>query len=229
MAEILSGGTLFSIFLTLLAFQVGLFLQKKLNSPLCNPILIAAGLIIVFLLVTGVSNEDYQAGAGTFSWLLTPATVALSIPLYEQIQVLKKDWRGILAGITGGTLASLGSIWGLCYVLGLDKVLYRSLLPKSVTTAIGVVLSESGGGNTAIATAAIVLTGVLGSALGQPMCKLFRISHPAAQGVAFGTASHVIGTSKAAELDPTAGAVSSLSLVIAGILTAVLYPLLSGL
>ena len=216
--------SLFALVLTLGAYEIGLFCQKKTKSPLCNPLLIASLLVIGFLLVTSIPNEDYQAGTGIFSWLLTPATVCLALPLYRQIKVLKKNLPAILAGVTAGTLTSLGCVFGLCKLLGLDESLTVSLLPKSVTTAMGMVLSELNGGIASISAAAIIITGILGSLFGSVLCKLFRFKDPISQGVAIGTSTHVIGTSRAAEMGDLQGAVSSLSLAVAGLLTAVLFP-----
>ena len=214
---------------TILAYQFGLLLQKKWKSPVFNPLLIAIILIIGVLLLTGYPTADYQAGMKTISWLMTPATICLAVPLYQQLQILRKDWKAIMAGICAGTLASLFFIFVMCRVFGFDQILTTSLLPKSITTAMGTALSAQAGGDEAITTAAIVITGILGNILGVPLCRLFKITDPVAQGVAFGTSAHVIGTSKARELSDLSGAVSSLSLTVAGILTAVLFPLITML
>lgn len=221
----MSNLTFLPLFITIAAYQIGLFLSKKVKSPLCNPLLIAIVLVISTLLLTNYPNETYQAGMTGISWLLTPATICLAVPLYEQLQVLKKDLWAILISICAGTVTSLLFVFGFCRIACLGDTLTASLLPKSVTTAVGLALSEQAGGNGAIATAAIIITGILGSIIGPTLCKVLRIKHPIAQGVAFGTASHVIGTSKAHELSELTGAVSSLSLTVAGVLTAVLFPL----
>jgi putative effector of murein hydrolase len=221
--------SLLPLIATILAYQLGLFLQKKTKSPLCNPLLISIILLIGLMVLTGYPNANYQAGMKTISWLMTPATICLAVPLYQQVNILRKNWKGVLAGITAGTLASLSFIFVMCRVLGVGDVLTYSLLPKSITTAMGTALSAQTGGNEAITTAAIVITGILGNILGVPLCRLFKITHPVAQGVALGTASHVIGTTKARELSDLTGAVSSLSLTVAGILTAVLYPIITML
>lgn len=217
--------TFLPLLMTLAAYQIGLFLAKKVRSSLCNPLLVAILLVIGTLLLTGYPTGTYQAGMSMISWLLTPATICLAVPLYEQLQILKKDWKAILIGICSGTLTSLLFVFCFCRIAGLGEVLTASLLPKSVTTAVGLVLSQQAGGDPAIATAAIIITGILGSIFGPLLCKLFRIKHPVAQGVALGTASHVIGTSKAHELSELTGAVSSLSLTVAAVLTAILFPL----
>lgn len=225
MAEFLQKVPLLALALTFGAYQFGLWCQKKWKTPLLNPILIAVILMIGILLVTGIPNETYQAGMTGITWLLTPATVCLALPLYRQVQTLKKNLPAILAGITAGTVVSLVFIGILCRVLELDRVFTVSLLPKSITTAMGMVLSENSGGIGSLTAAAIIVTGILGSLFGTILCKLLKITDPVAQGVAFGTASHVVGTSRANEVGPLQGAVSSLSLAVAGILTAVVFPL----
>ena len=225
MAEFLEGISLFPIVLTLGAYQVGLWCRKKWNNPLCSPVLIAVILVIGVLLLTGFSVDTYSGGTSVISWLLTPATVCLALPLYQQLKALKKSLPAILAGIAAGTVTSLAVVFGLCKLWGLDDAITVSLLPKSITTAMGMVLSAENGGIESLSAAVIIVTGILGSLVGSMLCKLFRIRDEVAQGVAFGTASHVIGTSRANELSPLTGAVSSLSLAVAGLLTAVLFPL----
>lgn len=225
MTELLSSISLFPLVLTVGAYQIGLWCRKKWDHPVCNPILIAVLLVIGVLLITGVPVETYQAGTAGIQWLLTPATVCLALPLYEHLKVLKKNLPAILTGVIAGTLASLAVILLLCRVFRLDGQFSVSLLPKSITTAMGIVLSEQNGGIPSLTTTAIIVTGILGSLMGTTLCKLLKLKDPIAQGVAFGTASHVIGTTKASELGQLQGAVSSLSLTVAGILTAVLFPL----
>lgn len=216
---------LFALVLTFGTFQLGLWLQKKWPSPLCNPLLISVVLTGGFLLLTGIPNESYQSAMAGISWLLTPATVCLALPMYNQVKTLKKNLPAILVGVSAGTVVSLLGIFGLCKVFSLDHTLTVSLLPKSITTAMGIVLSGQAGGIQALTAAAIIVTGILGSLVGTMLCKLFNIKDPIAQGVAFGSASHVIGTSRAGQVGQLQGAVSSLSLAVAGILTAILFPL----
>ena len=225
MTEFFSGSTLFAMLLTLGTYEVGRLIQKKTGVPALNPILIAAVLCGVVLVAVGMPNQVYQSNCEAFSWLLTPATVCLAIPLYAQFSRLRHDLPAILAGVTAGTFVSMGFVWVMARLCNLGDVLTASLLPKSITTAMGIVVSESTGGEPAVTTAAIILTGILGSIFGPWLCKVLRLHWPAAQGVAFGTSAHVIGTSKAAEISQTAEAVSSLSLVFAGILTAIICPL----
>ena len=225
MTEFFSGSTLFAMLLTFGTYEVGRLIQKKTGVPALNPILIAAVLCGVVLVAVGMPNQVYQSNCEAFSWLLTPATVCLAIPLYAQFSRLRHDLPAILAGVAAGTFVSMGFVWVMARLCNLGNVLTASLLPKSITTAMGIVVSESTGGEPAVTTAAIILTGILGSIFGPWLCKVLRLHWPAAQGVAFGTSAHVIGTSKAAEISQTAEAVSSLSLVFAGILTAIICPL----
>lgn len=215
---------LFPVVLTLCAYELGLVLQRKLKSPLCNPILIAVVIVLLFQTLTGMSSQDYQSGTAAISWLMTPATVCLAIPMYEQFQILRKNFAMILAGVVAGAVASLVIVAAFALMFRFDATLTMSLLPKSITTAIGAPLSEIIGGIPAVTTAAIILTGILAAIFGTTMCKFFRITHPVAQGVAFGTAGHVVGTSKANELGELVGATASLSLVVAGLLTSVILP-----
>lgn len=228
MTELLSIGIL-PLALTLIAFFLGQKLQQKLKSPLLNPILTAMVLVLLFLTATGGSVKAYQSGMGTLSWLLTPATICLAVPMYEQFQLLKKNLSAIAAGVAAGAVSCLAMVLLCGMVFGFQQELTISLMPKSITTAIGVSLSEMTGGMTGITTAAIVFTGIFANIMGPAFCRIFRITDPIAQGVALGTAGHVIGTAKANEISPLTGAVSSLSLVVAGLLTAVLLPLFVNL
>ena len=228
MNELLSIGIL-PVLLTLGAYQLGLFCQKKLRTPIANPILIAVILVLLFLGVTGMPIGAYNDAMVRTSWLMTPATVCLAIPMYEHARVLRKNLPAMLAGIAAGAIVCLLAVLGLCLLFRFDRSLTISLLPKSVTSAIGAPLSQIYGGIAPITTAVIIVTGILASISGTLLCKLFRITDPVAQGVAFGTAGHVIGTAKATELGAVTGAASSLALVVTGLLTALVFPLVSKL
>ena len=182
-------------------------------------------LVLLFMALTGLENSTYQTANVRLSWLMTPATVCLAIPMYEQVQVLKKNLKAMFAGIATGAVSCLGMVLLWAVLFQIDRELTVTLLPKSVTSAIGVPLSTINGGIPSVTTAAIILTGIIASVLGTTLCKLFGLKDDISRGVAFGTAGHVIGTSKANELSPLTGAVSSLSLVVAGLLTALVLPL----
>lgn len=218
-----------SVVLTLLAYQAGAWLQKKTKSPVCNPILIGVLLVLVFMAITGLENSTYQGASVRLSWLMTPATVCLAIPMYQQVDILKKNWKAMAAGIAAGALSCLAMVLVFGLLFRFDRELTISLLPKSVTSAIGVPLSGLNGGIQSITTAAIILTGIIASVTGPMLCKLFRLKDEISRGVAFGTAGHVIGTAKANEFSPLTGAVSSLSLVTAGLLTAIVLPVIASL
>lgn len=226
MGDFLMSLPLFCLLLTVSAFQVGLWCQKKTGSILFNPILIGAALVGAVLLLLDIDLAAYQANASAISWLLTPATVCFAVPLYRQMKVLKKNLPAVIIGVTAGTAVGLCSIFLMCLVWKLDRELSISLLPKSITTAMGMVLAEQNGGIPALTSIAILITGILGNLAGPFLCKILKLTDPISQGVAYGTASHIIGTSKATQIDPLAGAVSSLSLVVAGILTALVFPFL---
>lgn len=228
MNELLSIGIV-PVLITLLAYQMGLFCQKTFKSPIFNPILIGVILVILTLKLTGMGIPQYQSGMGILSWLMTPATICLAVPMYEQFQALRRNLKGILIGVAAGAAACIALVLVLCTVLALDRNLTLSLLPKSVTAAIGVPLCELLGGTPSLTTVSISITGIIGNMLGTAFCRWFGITDDIAKGVAFGVGSHVIGTARANELSPLIGAVSSLSLVIAGLLTAVILPLLVGI
>ena len=226
MTQILSQSGFFAVALTVTAFCIGAACQRKWKIAILNPILIGAALVMLTLWVLDIPVQQYQQDCKLLTDLITPATICLAIGFYEQLQKLKKHLRAILIGVTGGTLASLLSVWLLSRLFGFSQVLTVSLLPKSVTSAIGVVLSEQAGGVGALTTAIIIITGIFGNAVGPALSKLFRLRDPISQGVGFGTASHVVGTSRATEISPLAGAVSSLSLTLAGLITAVILSFL---
>jgi len=175
--------------------------------------------IIAFLAVFDIDYADYNSGAKYISYLLTPATICLAVPLYEQFEVLKKNLTAVMMGITSGVITSLCCILALAVLFGLDHTAYVTFLPKSVTTAIGMGISEELGGNVAISVGVIIITGVLGNMFSGFICKVFHITEPIAKGIGIGSASHVIGTAKALEMGEVEGAMSSLSIVVAGLMT----------
>jgi len=219
MSELFSSGTYFFTALTVIAFSLASLLQKKTGLVILNPIMVSALAIIGFLSAMNIPVTAYQDGCRVLSFLLTPATICLAISFYEQLGKLKKHLIPILAGVLTGVLCSAGSIYLLAKLFALPDTIMFSLLPKSVTSAIGIPLSEEIGGIGALTMAAISITGISGNILAPRYCKWFRLEDPVSQGVAIGTSSHVIGTTRAMEMGQLTGAVSSLSLTIAAIVT----------
>lgn len=229
MSEFMQDSAFAGVTISLLAYMLGMELKKKFKSGIFNPLLISIAVTIVILLAARVDYATYNMGAKYLSWLLTPATVCLAIPLYEQLELLKKNWIAVMAGITSGVLTSLAAVFVLALVFGLNHQEYVTLLPKSITTAIGMGVSEELGGYVTITVAVIVITGVLGNILGELVFKIFGIRGPIARGLALGTSAHAIGTAKAMELGEIEGAMSSLSIAVAGVLTVVGASLFAGL
>jgi len=221
MRDFLCNSVYFGVTISLGGYALGLMLKKRWKCGICNPLLISVIVTIIAILLLGVDYENYNQSAQYLSYLLTPATVCLAIPLYQQIVLLKKNMMAILLGIIAGVLSSLGSVLALSFVFGLEHEYYVTLLQKSITTAIGMGVSEELGGIVTITVAVILITGIFGNVMGETICKLFHIYEPIAVGLAFGTSSHAVGTAKALELGEIEGAMSSLSIAVAGILTVI--------
>ncbi len=221
MNELFKTSVFFGMFITLLSYGIGAALKKKLRLPVFNPLLVAIILTILFLSLFRVDYEAYNEGAKYISFLLTPATICLAVPLYEQFELLRKNYRAVLAGIFSGVLTSLCSILILAKLFRLDHASYVTLLPKSITTAIGMGVSGELGGYVPITVAVIIVTGVIGNMFAETICRVFRIRDPIAKGIAIGTSSHAVGTAKAMEMGAVEGAMSSLSIVVSGILTVI--------
>lgn len=211
--------------ISLIAYLIGVMLKKKFKSGIFNPLLISIVVSIAILAIGKVDYETYNEGAKYLSWLLTPATVCLAIPLYEQWSLLKKHYKAVMLGLAAGTVTSLSTVLGLSLLCGLSHKEYVTLLPKSITTAIGMGVSEELGGYVTITVAVIIITGVFGNMFGELICKIFRITEPVSKGLAFGASSHAIGTAKAIEIGEIEGAMSSLAIAVSGVLTVVLASL----
>jgi len=216
---------LFGILISILAFEVGLIIYRKTKIAIFNPLLIGIILVITILLQFDISIDHYNQGGSYILFLLGPATVILAVPLYRQIDLLKKNLVPILVGITVGCVSAITSVWFLAKLFNLEESVSISMIPKSVTTPIGIEISRQIGGLPSVTVALIVVTGITGAVIGPFVCKLFRIKDEVAVGVSIGTASHAVGTSKAIELGETQGAMSGLSIGIAGLITVFLAPL----
>jgi len=216
-------GSLQSLFIgsliTLSAYFFGVAVQKRFKSPLCNPMLFGIGLTIAALCLLKIDYKQYAKTTQIISYFLTPATVCLAIPLYEQFELLKKNAVAVLGGIIAGVFANCLFILACAYLFKLTHYEYISLLPKSITTAIGIVMSDQLSGLIPLTVAAICVTGITGNMFAESFCRICKITDPVAKGIAIGTGSHVIGTAKAMQMGRVEGAFSSLSLIVTGILS----------
>lgn len=222
-----AGSPLFGIAISLLTFQIGSMLYRRTGSVFLNPLVLSMLMIIAFLVNFHISFDDYNKGGRFISFFLGPATVILAVPLYKKIHLLKANILPILTGITIGSVTGIVSIIGMCRIFGLDELVSVSMIPKSITTPIGIELSNQLGGLPSITVAGIVFTGISGVLLGPMICRLFRIQDKVAVGIAIGTSSHALGTTKAVELGETEGAMSGLAIGIAGLITIFLAPLIA--
>lgn len=227
--EFLSHSVYMAVLLTIGTYGIGIWLRKKTGWALVNPLLVSIVLTIGFLCIADIPYESYSSGTEIIKYMLTPATICLAVPLYEQIDHLKRNVHAVTLGIAAGVLASMLSILGLVAILGLGHISYVTLLPKSITTAIGMDLSNELGGNVPVTIITIVVTGITGNIFAEKFLRLIRVNHPIAKGIAIGSASHVIGTSKAMEMGQTEGAMSSLSIVTSGILTVITASIFASL
>lgn len=222
MNNLIQESIFFGMAVSLLGYEIGLLIKKKLKKAIFNPLLTSVVLIIIFLLVFDVDYEMYNSGAKYLSYLLTPATVCLAVPLYQQLHMLKKNVKAVVGGILGGVITSLTSVLVLSKLFGLNHQQYVTMLPKSITTAIGIGIAEEMNGLVTITVASIVITGIIGNMMAEAVCKIFRITEPVAKGIAIGTSAHAMGTAKALEMGEIEGAMSSLAIAVAGLLTVIM-------
>lgn len=211
----------FGIALSIVAFSIGVWIQKKTGLVICNPLIIAIVLVSGGLLLFKIPYESYNEGGSIINMFLAPATSCLAVSVYTRMELLKKNWLPILAGCVAGSLTSMGSVFLLCRLFGLDEAMTYSLVPKSVTTPIAVGIAESHGGISSITVAAVILTGIMGSILAPFLIRIFRVKDSMTAGLAIGACSHAVGTSKAIEIGETEGAMSGLAIGICGIVTVV--------
>jgi len=219
--NLLCNSAFFGVVVSVLGYEIGLFLKKKFNKGIFNPLLISILFVMIVLVTFRVDFESYNDGAKYLSYLLTPATVCLAIPLYEQLDLLKNNFKAIIIGIFSGVAASLISVFFFALLFQFTHEQYVTLLPKSITTAIGMGISEELNGIVTITVAVIIVTGIIGNILTEMICKVFHIYEPIAKGIAIGTSSHAIGTAKAMEIGEIEGAMSGLAIAVAGLFTVV--------
>lgn len=228
MDSIVQSSAYFGFFITLFGYWVSIQIAKRMRSTLCNPLLLTIIFIIAFLKLADISYASYDNGAKYINYFLTPSTVCLAVPLYRQLKLLKEYAGAILISIMSGTAACAIMIFGLAKLFLLENSIYASLVPKSITTAIALGMSEELGGLSAVTVMAVFVTGILGAVIANTVFKIFKIEDPVAQGLAMGTASHAIGTSKALELGEIQAAMSSLAIAVTGILTVIVGPIVAG-
>lgn len=223
MKEILRS-PLFGVMISLIAFEIGLFINKKTKKSFLNPLLIGIAIVMIVLRTFDINLEDYKKGGQIISFLLAPATVALAVPLYKNFAVLKKNALPIIAGIFAGCIVSIASIILLAKAFRLDTVLSLSLVPKSVTTPIGIEISKQLGGVPEITVAAIIISGITGAIMAQTVFSVLRIKDKVAMGIAIGTSAHALGTAKAIEMGEIEGGMSGISIGVAGLITVIIAP-----
>ncbi|GFI08978.1 MAG: LrgB family protein [Lachnospiraceae bacterium] len=211
----------FGIAVSILAFWIGVKLQERLKSVLCNPLLIAIVLIAGLLSVFKIPYESYNAGGAIINMFLAPATACLAVSIYSKIQILKENWLPIVVGCTVGSVTSMGSVYLLCRLFRLDKAMTASLIPKSITTPIAVEVSAAHGGIVPVTVIAVIFTGILGSIFAPLLIRIFQVKDPVAAGLSIGACSHAVGTSRAVQLGETQGAMSGLAIGICGIITVI--------
>lgn len=229
MKEALMNSSYFGLLLSTFFFMLAVRIKARFRLAILNPLLVSTLLIVLILKLTGIPYESYKESANLLSYLLTPATVCLAIPMYKQLQLLMDNLAAVLASITAGTVSSLLSILLMGKLFGLSNEHITTLLPKSITTAIGMGVSQEAGGIVTLTVAGIVMTGILGNMIAETVFHVFHIDHPIARGLALGTSAHAVGTAKALELGEIEGAMSSLSICAAGVLTVILVPVISGI
>lgn len=222
MNSLIQESVFFGMAISLFAYEIGLLVKRKLKKAIFNPLLIAVIVVILFLVIFHVDYETYNSGAKYISYLLTPATVCLAVPLYQQLHLLKKNAKAVILGISGGVITSLTCVFLLSKLFHLNHEQYVTMLPKSITTAIGMGAAEEMGGIVTITVSAIIITGIIGNVMAELICKMFRITDPVAKGIAIGTSAHAVGTAKALEMGEIEGAMSSLAIAVAGLLTVIM-------
>ncbi|WP_036607835.1 LrgB family protein [Oribacterium sp. P6A1] len=228
MKEALINSNYFGLILSIALFILSVRIKAKFRLAILNPLLISTLLCIAVLVVFKIPYDTYKESAGLLNYLLTPATVCLAIPMYKQLKLLKDNLLAVIAAITSGTICSIMSIFIMGKLFRLSSEHIATLLPKSITTAIGMGVSEEAGGIVTLTVAGIIITGILGNMIAESIFRIFHIDHPIARGLALGTSAHAVGTAKALELGEVEGAMSSLSICVAGILTVILVPIVNS-
>lgn len=229
MNEILINSSYFGFAITVIIYLLGVKLKDKTKISLLNPLLTSSLVIVAILLLGNIKYETYNNGAKYISYFLTPTTVCLAIPLYKKLKVLKENWLAIISGICAGVLANAVVIVILVKLLGMSNELGTSLLPKSITAPIAIGVVDELGGISSITVFAVILSGALGAVIAPSMFKLLKIKEEVSQGLACGTASHGSGTSTALELGEVQGAISGLAIIVTGLITTFVVPIVNNI
>lgn len=224
MLQELTSNYLFGLILSIAVFLAARWLANKTKIPLLNPLIVSIVLVIIFLKTTGISYENYYRGGSILNMLIAPATVALALPLYESVHLLKRHGRSILVGIISGTLLSTLLTACLAILFRYDKALTASIMPKSVTTAIAIEIAAKMEGIPTVTIIVVIVTGIIGAIMAPSLLKISRVEEPVAKGIAIGTAAHAIGTTKAMELGKVEGAMSGLAIGVTGLATVFIAP-----
>lgn len=226
---LITNSAFFGVFITLLGFYLGILLKQRFKLGIFNPLIVATAFVIILILVLDIDYEMYENSARHIGFLITPATICLAVPLYRQLDVIKKNGKAIAIGITASVASSMLSILLLSLLFNFNRQFFLTLLPKATTSPIAMGISEELGGITPLTVVAVILAGNIGNLLAVPLIKLFKLEEPIAKGIAIGSSSHVVGTVKAFEIGETEGAISSLSIILAGLMTVVVAPLFAML
>lgn len=219
MMETIYSSPYFGVALSVIMFGIGVKIQQKTKSALCNPLIIAIVLVIGVLLLFKIPYDSYNVGGEIINMFLAPATACLAVSIYTKLSILKKYWLPIIVGCIAGSIASMCSVYGMCRLFNLDESLTMAMLPKSVTTPIAVGVAQAHGGVVPVTVVAVIFTGILGSILAPLLIRVFHVRDSVAAGLAIGACSHAVGTSKAIEIGEVEGAMSGLAIGICGIVT----------
>ncbi len=228
MKEIFSS-PIFGLLISILAFEIGILINKKTKLALLNPLMLAMMIVMGVLVLLKIPLEDYKKGGDFIQMFLTPATVILAVPLYKNINSLKKDYVAIIGGVLAGSITAIVGVWLMGKAFGLSPEVLASLIPKSITTPLGIELSTQLGGIPSVTVAAIIVTGITGAVFSPVLLKLFKIEDKTAKGIAIGTSAHALGTTKAVEMGETEGAMSGLAIGLAGLVTVIAATIMSRL
>ena len=222
MKEVICSSPFFGITVSIAAYSIGVWISRKTKIALFNPLLISYLIIIPALLIFNIPLEWYDKGGDVIDIFLSPATAVLAITIYRQRKLIKEHLAAVIAGTVAGSACSLLTVLALCRLFSLSSAVTASLLPKSITTPLAIAVSGSLGGIQALTVLAVILTGITGSIAGPLLIRLFRIKNEVTQGLAMGAASHAVGTGRAVEMGEVQGALSSVALVMSGIITVIL-------